>query len=170
VSDDLTTPSKWGCDRAWINVRTGLKKLDSTNVVETLKQPLFGNPLIINVKGAPLGVSALREGCTFACSGCSQVKDLWNSEHNEWKSLFELGLSYHASNISCKDIITASIPWHLDASTSSAQARDWINNLAPNMGAPLDWVYYILESTPDKANAIEFKKISPSGHIQTTSH
>jgi hypothetical protein len=30
-------------------------------------------------------------------------------------------------------------------------------------------VYYVLESTPNTVSAIEFQKISPSGHIQTTS-
>jgi hypothetical protein len=56
---------------AWLNVRLGLTKSDSINAVETLGQPLFGNPSITNVEGAPLGVSDLRKGCTFARSGCS---------------------------------------------------------------------------------------------------
>jgi hypothetical protein len=154
----------------WINVRPGLTKSDPTNAVETLRQPLFGNPLIINVKGMPLGVNGLKEGCAFARLGCSRVKDLWNSERNKWKSLFELGMSYHASNISCKDIITTSIPSCPDKHTSYAQARDWISNPAPSMGDPCDCVYYVLESTPGKASIIEFQKILPSGCIQAMSH
>jgi len=140
----------------WINVRPGLTKLDPTNAAETLRRPLFDNPLIINIKGMPLGVNGLREGCTFARSGCSRVKDLWNSERNKWKSLSELGMSYHASNISYKDIITTSIPSCLDTHISCAQARDWISNPAPSTGDPFDCVYYVLESTPGKASAIEF--------------
>jgi hypothetical protein len=38
------------------------------------------------------------------------------------------------------------------------------------MSAVLDWVYYVLESTPSKVNTIEFQKISPSGRIKATSH
>ncbi len=81
-----------------------------------------------------------------------------------------MGLSYHTANISSKDIITASIPWRPDVSINYAQAGNWISNLAPSTGAPLDWVYHVLESTPSKASVIEFKKTSTSGHIQATSH
>jgi hypothetical protein len=154
----------------WLNVRPGLTKVDPINTVETLRQPLFGNPSITNVEGAPLGVSGLREGCAFARSGYSRVKDLWNPKRNEWKSLSELGMSYHIANISYKDIISASFPWRPDVPTSCAQVGDWINNLAPSTGAPFDWVYHVLESTPGKANIIEFKKTSISGRIQAMSH
>ncbi len=58
---------------AWINVRPGLTKSDSTNVAEILRQPLFGNPSITNSNGMPLGVSSLREGCTFARSGYTRI-------------------------------------------------------------------------------------------------
>jgi len=83
---------------AWLNVRPGLSKADPTNTAETLRQPLFGNPLILNTSGAPLGIGDLREGSAFACYGCSRIKDLWNPVEKEWKSFSELGMSYHASN------------------------------------------------------------------------
>jgi len=95
---------------AWINVRPGLTKSDPSNVVETLKQPLFGNPSITNANDMLLGVSGPREGCAFTRSGCTRIKDLWSLETNEWKSLSKLGMGFHASNKSCKDIIIASIP------------------------------------------------------------
>jgi hypothetical protein len=98
---------------AWINVRLGLTKSNPTNVTEIFKQSLFGNPSITNSNGMPLGVSGLRESCAFACSGCTKIKDLWSPEDNEWKSLSALGMSFHASNKSCKDITTTSIPWRL---------------------------------------------------------
>jgi hypothetical protein len=40
----------------------------------------------------------------------------------EWKSLAELGMSFHASNKRCKDIITASIQWHPNECISHPQA------------------------------------------------
>jgi hypothetical protein len=95
---------------AWLNVRPGLTKADPTNTTETLRQPLFSNPSILNTSGTPLGIGGLKEGCAFARFGCFRVKDLWNSEDNEWKSLSELGMSYHTSNKRCKDVIIASIP------------------------------------------------------------
>jgi hypothetical protein len=155
---------------AWLNVRPDLTKSDLISAAEILRQPLFGNPSITNIEGAPLGVSDLREGSAFARSGCSRVKDLWNPERKKWKSFFELGMNYHATNISSKDIITTSIPWRPDVSTSYAQAGEWISNPIPSIGAPLDWVYHILESTPGKASVIKFKKTSTSGCIQAMSH
>jgi hypothetical protein len=149
----------------WLNVRPGLTKADPTNAVETLRNPLFGNLSILNTSGTPLEIGGLREGCAFMHSGCSQVKDLWNSENNEWKSLSELRMSYHASNKKCKDIITASIPWRPDEYTNHIQAGDWISNPTPNSGTPLDWVYFVLESARGKTNMIEFKKIAPNGRI-----
>jgi hypothetical protein len=83
---------------AWLNVRPTLTKADPTNVAETLRQSLFGNPSILNTSGAPLGIGGLREGSAFACYGCSRIKDLWNHVDKEWKSLSKLGMNYHASN------------------------------------------------------------------------
>jgi hypothetical protein len=76
-----------------------------------LRQPIFGNPLIINTTGNPLGVSGLNEGNVFAKSGCTKLKDLWDPEGMEWKSLFALRLSYHAHNRTSREIITIGIPW-----------------------------------------------------------
>jgi hypothetical protein len=56
---------------AWLNVRSGLIKSDPTNNAEILKQPLFGNPSILNSNDSPLGISSLREGNAFAHSGYS---------------------------------------------------------------------------------------------------
>jgi hypothetical protein len=50
---------------AWLNVRPGLTKADPTNSAETLRQPFFGNPLILNASGVPLGLGSLRDGSAF---------------------------------------------------------------------------------------------------------
>jgi hypothetical protein len=102
---------------AWLNVRPGLTKADPTNSAETLRQPFFGNPSILNASGVPLGLGSLRDGSAFVRHGCSQVKDLWNPEERDWKSLSELGMNYHASNKRCKKAIIASIPWRPDECT-----------------------------------------------------
>ncbi len=99
---------------AWLNVRPGLTKSDPTTAAEVLRQPLFGNPSILSTRGTPLGVSGMGERCAFAHSGCSRVKDLWSPENNKWKGLSDLGMSHHASNRRCRDIITTSIPWRPD--------------------------------------------------------
>ncbi len=143
---------------AWLNVRPGLTETNPTNAAETLRQPIFGNPSIINTSGTLLGIGGLREGCAFARSKCSRVKDLWNSKDNEWKSLSELGMNFHASNKRCKDIITTNIPWRPNEYTNHIQVGDWISNPTPNLGTPLDWVYFVFEPARDIVKAMELKK------------
>jgi hypothetical protein len=123
---------------AWLKVKSGLTKTDPTTTAEILRQPLFGNLSILNTSDTPLRVSGLREGCAFTHSGCSRIKDLWSSKNREWKSLSDLGMSHHASNRKCMDIITTSIPWRPDEYANHIQASDWIGNSTPNSGNPLD--------------------------------
>jgi hypothetical protein len=77
-------------------------------------------------------------------------------------------MSHHASNRRCRDIITASIPWRPNEYDSHIQVGDWISSPTPGTGNPLDLVYLVLEHTRDKANVIEFKKITLNGRIQAT--
>jgi hypothetical protein len=105
-----------------------------------------------------LGLGGLREGSAFARAGCTRISDLWNPVDKNWKSLAELGMSYHASNRKCKEVIIASIPWRPDESVSHPQAGDWINDPTPTSGTLLDWVYFVFESAPGQASVVEFKK------------
>ncbi|CAK9872041.1 unnamed protein product [Sphagnum jensenii] len=72
---------------SWLKMRSGLVKADPTSSVETLRQPLFGNPSILNANGASLGLEGLRDGNAFAKHGCTRIKDLWNHEERDWKGL-----------------------------------------------------------------------------------
>jgi len=125
---------------AWMKVRPGLTEADPTNTVEILKQPIFGNPLVLNERGIPLGLGGLSEGSAFARAGCTRTKDLWNPGEQKWKSLTELGMNYHASNKKCKDTIIGSIPWMLTESTSPLRNGDWISDPAPSDDTPLKWI------------------------------
>jgi len=151
---------------AWLNVRPSLTKSDPMTADEILRQPLFGNPSILSASGTPLGVSGRSEGCTFAHSW---VKDLWSLENKDWRGLSELGMSHHALNKTCRDIITTSIQWRPDEYDSHIQVGDWIGNLTPSIGNPLDWVYHVLAHTHGKAEALEFQKLMLDGRIQATS-
>ncbi len=95
---------------AWMSVRPGLCKSEPTNLVETLRQPVFGNPLIVNQEGRPLGLNDRSEGNSLANVGCSRVRDFWNFEEKMWKGFFDLGVSFHPSNKRNRDLIIASIP------------------------------------------------------------
>jgi hypothetical protein len=153
-----------------MKVRPGLTKADPTNMAEILRQPIFGNPLVLNECRIPLGLGGLSEGRAFAKVGCTRTKDLWNPGEQEWKSLAELGMSYHASNKKCKDSIITSIPWQLTESTSPLRNGDWISDPAPSDGTPLEWIYFILDATPGQARAIEFKRMAPNGRIQASTN
>ncbi len=61
---------------AWLNVRIGLTKSNPSTTAKILRQPLFGNSSILSASDTPLGISGQREGCAFAQSGCSRIKDL----------------------------------------------------------------------------------------------
>jgi hypothetical protein len=43
---------------AWMSMRLGLYKSEPTNSAEILRQPVFGNPLIVNQKGNPWASAA----------------------------------------------------------------------------------------------------------------
>ncbi len=107
-----------------MKVRPGLIKAIPTSTAEILRQPIFGNPLILNQLGVPLGLSGLSEGNAFTRAGRTRIKDLWNQAGQEWKSLAELGMSYHASNKKCKETFIASIPWPLSEDPSPLKNGD----------------------------------------------
>jgi hypothetical protein len=79
-------------------------------------------------------------------------------------------MSYHASNRQCKEAIIASIPWRLEESSNTPKEGDWISNPTPPSGAPLDWIYFVLNATLGQAKAIEFKRNAPSGRIQASTN
>jgi len=60
---------------AWMSMKPGLYKSEPTNSAEILRQPVFGNPLIVNQEGKPLGLSGKSEGNSLANVGRSRVKD-----------------------------------------------------------------------------------------------
>jgi len=154
----------------WLNVRPGLIKFNPTNSDEVLKQPLFGNPSILNSRGIPLGVGGVSEGNALAQSRCFRVKDIWNDVTKDWKGFTDLGMSHHPSNRLNRETITSIIPWRLDEHECHFRVGDWIANPAPRAGSPLDWVYLVLELADKTASVLEFQKITSRGRIQTTTN
>jgi len=117
-----TRPSMWkSILGSWLSVRSGLTKSNPTSAAETLQQPIFGNPSVLNISGTPLGFGGTRDGNAFANHGCTRVKDLWSNAERGWKSLAKLGMSYHENNRKCKEDIAESIPWRPDAYAKQLQ-------------------------------------------------
>jgi len=64
-------------------------KSEPTSLVEVLKQLIFSNPLVTNAADHPLGVSGFSEGRAIAEACYIKIKDLWDREDREWKSLLD---------------------------------------------------------------------------------
>jgi hypothetical protein len=58
-----------------MSVRPRFYKSEPTNSAEALRQPVFGNPLILNQEGKPLGLNGKSEGNSLANAGCSRIRD-----------------------------------------------------------------------------------------------
>jgi hypothetical protein len=126
---------------AWMSVRLGLCKSEPINSAKTLRQPIFGNPLIVNQEGKPLGLSDRSEGNSLANAGCSRVRDFWDAEEKEWKGLSALGVSFHSINRRNRDLIIASIPWDPATSNNVPSAGEWISKKEAGQTGPPEWVY-----------------------------
>ncbi len=148
---------------SWLSVRPRLCKSEPTNFAETLKQPIFGNPLITNQDGRPLGFSGRSEGNALANAGCSRVGDFWDPEAKDWKGLSALGVSFHPANRLNMNLIITSIPWDPATSSNKPMVGDWVSKKEAGRIASLEWVYQITDVTHTTASAKEFKKSSSTG-------
>ncbi len=155
---------------AWMKVGPSLTKEEPSNIAEIFKQPIFGNPLILNEHGILLGLGGMTEGSAFAKAGYTRTKDLWNPGTQTWKSLPKLGMGYQTLNRQCKETIIASIPWWLAESTNPPREGDWVSNPPPPTGAPFDGVYFVVNAASGQARAIEFKRTTSNGRIQATTN
>jgi len=153
---------------AWMSVRPGLSKSEPTNSAETLRQPVFGNPLIVNQEGNPLGLNGKSEGNSLANAGRSRIRDFWDSEEREWKDLSALGVSFHPSNRRNRDLIIASIPWDPATSNNVPLAGEWISKREVGQTGPPEWIYQVMGTTQSTANVSEFRRISHTGRNQAT--
>jgi len=153
---------------AWMSVRPGFCKLKPTNSIETLRQPVFGNPLIVNQEGKSLGLNGKSKGNSLANARCSRVRDFWDSEEKEWKGLFALGVSFHLINKRNRDLIIANIPWDPATSNNVPSAGEWISKKEAGQTGLPEWVYQVVGTNQSTANVSEFRRISHTGHIQAT--
>lgn len=151
-----------------MNVRARFVKIECTLQAKVLKQPIFNNPLVINVIRHPLGVNRFSEGRAIVKAGCTKIKDLWDREDREWKSLLALGINSHVINRTSRDIIICSIPWNLATFPSWFQIGDLINKAVGYL-APLTWIYRVTRVLSNLVKAIEFHRISPIDLIKTMS-
>jgi hypothetical protein len=154
---------------SWLSVRSSLCKSEPTNSAETLRQPVFGNPLITNQDGRPLGFSGKSEGNALANVSCSRIGDFWDLEEENWTGLSALGVSFHPINRLNRNLIIDSIPWDPATASNKPMVGDWVNKKESNQTAPPEWVYQITDTTHATASPKEFKKISNTGRIQATS-
>jgi len=126
---------------SWLSVRPGLSKSEPTNSTEMLRQPVFGNPLITNQDGRPLGLSGKSEGNALANAGCSRIGDFWNSEEENWKGLSEFRVSFHPINKLNRKLIIDNIPWDPATASSKLAVGDWVSKSDSDRTTLSEWVY-----------------------------
>jgi hypothetical protein len=154
---------------SWLNVRPGLRKSEPTNSAKILRQPIFGNPFIMNPDGKPLGFSGKSERNALANAGCSRIRDFWHSNEDKWKDLVDLGVSLQTTNRVNRKLIIDSIPWNPTTANKKPMVGDWVSKKEPDQTAPPDWIYQITDTNHDTASAKEYKKFSSTGCIKVTS-
>jgi hypothetical protein len=154
---------------SWLSVRPGLCKSEPTNSAEIFGQPIFGNPLITNQDGRPLGLSGRSEGNAFASASCSRVGDFWDPEAEDWKGLSAFEVSFHPVNRLNRNLIIANIPWDPATDSNKSVVGDWVSKKEVDRITSPEWVYQITDITRTITNAREFKKSSNAGRIQATS-
>ncbi len=142
---------------SWLNVRPGLHKSEPTSSAEILKQPIFGNPLITNRDGRPLGLSGKSEGNALAKAGRSRVRNFWDSDEEKWKDLTALEVSLQPINRINRDLIIESIPWDPASANKKPVVGDWVSKRDPNRTDPPEWVYQITNINHATTSAKEFK-------------
>jgi hypothetical protein len=138
-------------------------------LAEILRQPIFGNPLITNPNGKPLGYSGKSEGNALANAGRSRIRDFWDPKENKWKDLPDLGVSLQTMNRVNRKLIIESIPWNPATANEKPIVGDWVSKKEPDQAAPPDWIYQITNTSHDTASAKEYKKLSSTGRIKATS-
>jgi hypothetical protein len=148
-----------------MSVRPGLSKSEPTNPAEWLRQPVFANPTITNSDHRPLGLNGKSEGNAFASASCSRIKDFWDQESLEWKSLSAMGVSFHTINRHNKEIITSGIPWNPATSEFRPLVGDWVSKREAPRNTSLNWAYQVVETFQTTASAREYRRISPTGRI-----
>jgi hypothetical protein len=108
-------------------VRSGLHKSELTNLVETLRQLIFGNPLITNQDGRPLGLSGKSEGNALANAGCSRIGDFWDSKEENWKGLSAFEVNFHPTNRLNRNLTINSIPWDPATTRKKPVVGEWVS-------------------------------------------
>jgi hypothetical protein len=69
-------------------------------------------------------VSGFNEGRTIVKAGCSRIRDLWDQEDREWKSLSTFEMNSHVTNRTNRDIIISNSPWNSIAFPNSFKIGD----------------------------------------------
>jgi hypothetical protein len=78
-------------------------------------------------------------------------------------------MSFHPTNKSNRNLIINSIPWDPTTARKNPKVGEWVSKMEFDRAASLDWIYQIIDTNHVTASAKEFKKISSTGRIQTTS-
>jgi hypothetical protein len=83
---------------AWTAVRQGLRKHPPSTLGETMRQPLYLNPLIATTTWHPLGVQRKSSFRYISIKGINAIRDLWLLEEKRIITATELHRKTRAHN------------------------------------------------------------------------
>jgi len=72
--------------KTFIAIRGNLIQRESEIINEILRQPMFGNPMILEVADTPLGKGPNMRLHLWARSGICTIKNLWDEAEGDWKT------------------------------------------------------------------------------------
>ena len=132
--------------KVWHRQKSFLKQETPQTPAQILRQPLFGNALIKDEQGFPLGLGGHKHLETWANSGITVVGHLWNWEAQtwlDWKDLREqLPPKERHTGAAVSQWIISRIPWNPRRPLPPAQGT-WLSSNQPERPST---AYHIIEN------------------------
>lgn len=102
---------------------------------EMQRQPIFGNPLIVDSQERPLGFGQSSGLHRWAGAGFVKVGDLWDGQKEDWISRWQLTQRIHRYRYrdqwhTTRTHILTYVPWDLRR-PPLLKSGDWLGNFPP---------------------------------------
>lgn len=135
--------------------RQGLIQRPPTHPKEILRQPLFGNGLVLNSEGLPFGLDKDSAYSTWANHNTFTVNDIWNPLTQAWKAPAQLQRQTK-SRILDRQLpeLLPAIPWTLPE-PSPPSCGEWVTT---DMTGPIRIVFHVTDTSDGLIKGRKFIK------------
>lgn len=90
LKNDNFSPLLKACFKALGAIKDSLKQGEPQELSGVLRQPLFGNPLILEGEEKPLGMGPNVGMHLWAQGGINKVEHLWDESSQDWRSMTQI--------------------------------------------------------------------------------